>query len=80
MRLRGNWILSLLAIVVVCVVGWTVYGQKQQSSARRTIWEYKISNSPSEEQISEIAGEGWELVAVSPSNSGSPQLYFKRAK
>jgi predicted negative regulator of RcsB-dependent stress response len=79
MRLRGSWIPSVFALVVICVVGWTVYGQKQQPSAHKATWEYKIVNSLSEAQLNQLGSEGWELVAVA-AWEGNAQQYLKRAK
>lgn len=78
MRSRGSWILSLFAVAVLIIVGWTVYGQKQ-SATHKTMWEYKILGGVSEAQLNELGSEGWELVAVGVNNNGVAH-YLKRAK
>ena len=49
-------------------------------------WEYKIlscsqeNDEQREEKMNELGDEGWELVAVLPYETTSPDLYFKRRK
>lgn len=42
-------------------------------------WEYKIAESLDESDLNELGEDGWELVAVTSNDSGSPlYFYFKR--
>jgi hypothetical protein len=80
--MRSKLYTSLVIIVLLCLVGWTGYGQRTRSG-----WEYKVDPVPdagsmqqlqaqaNERLINQRAGEGWELTAV-----GSSYFYFKRAR
>lgn len=82
--MKKTFYLGLSLIALLCVLGWTGYGQKQ--SARKGSWEY-LTVSTGEAKYREAAGLnglgalGWELVSVGTTdNSGNVVLYFKRAK
>jgi lipopolysaccharide export system protein LptC len=77
MELKRHWILIVVAIVVLCLVGWTGYGQKQ--SSKRSKWEYKVVNGLSEAGLNELGSQGWELVAVGVTENNQFN-YLKRAK
>jgi hypothetical protein len=57
---------------------------KDNHSAAKVIWEYKvvvISPRGPEAAFNEVGKDGWELVAIKPAElSMSPQAYFKRPK
>jgi hypothetical protein len=84
----------LVAVVVLfCIVGWTVYGQKK-SSASNVTYEYMVIYDPTltgamdvgAKKINELGAQGWELVGVSNErvvdevgNPPQAKLFFKRA-
>jgi hypothetical protein len=44
-------------------------------------WEYKATDTLSEEELRELGSQGWELIAVTHTDGGSPRyFYFKRPK
>ena len=82
-------------LLVLCfALSATVWTQDKSSvprgrfAATKTYWEYKISVEkavPTEEQLNEWGGKGWELVSVLPvtrtklgAESQSWNCYFKR--
>ena len=79
MKSRGDWILIVIAMALLCLTGWTGYAQKESPRPKRAVWEYKVENGLSEEQINQLGSEGWELVAVSSTNNQSYE-FFKRPK
>jgi hypothetical protein len=80
--MRSKLFTSLVIVALLCLIGWTVYGQRTRSG-----WEYKVDPVPdggsmqqlqaqaNERLINQRAGEGWELTAV-----GVSYFYFKRAR
>ncbi len=81
MKLKRYWLLVLAVMSLLCVVGWTAFAQRQNTS--RTAWEYKIVTYTSEEKFNELGAQGWELVTVSETRqgeSGNLNYCFKRAK
>lgn len=80
--MRSKLFNSLVIVALLCLIGWTVYGQRTRSG-----WEYKVDPVPdagsmqqfqaqaNERLINQRAGEGWELTAV-----GVSYFYFKRAR
>jgi hypothetical protein len=71
-------------VLVLFVLGWTGYAQKQD--ARLQTWEYKIVLSATKDfqgdkTLSELDAQGWELVAASgSSDSYGLTFIFKRPK
>jgi hypothetical protein len=77
MRLKPYLFLTLAAIALIVLGGWSGSGQKQSPS--RTIWEYKIVNESEKVSLNEMGAQGWELVTVGM--GGAEEVYyFKRAK
>jgi len=72
-------LLTLVVFASLCLVGWTENRQRASASSAKTSWEYIIRGGLTEQQLNELGAQGWELVAVSQSNS-SFGMYFKRAK
>ena len=72
MRTKG--LLTFAVVTLMCVVGWTAYGQKKSPTPAR--WEYaraqiKLSDDST---LSRLGEQGWELVAIDAN-----ELYvFKR--
>ena len=66
MKSRLYKLLLVVVLVGALLLGWTVYAQERKSS--RVLWEYTITTSMDEYQISqklsELGAQGWELVAV----------------
>jgi lipopolysaccharide export system protein LptC len=80
MRSKGSWLLFILAVVALCLAGWTGNGQKQSTKLQRSIWEYKIVQGTADDaQLNQLGSEGWELLAVAVAND-QVSYYFKRAK
>jgi hypothetical protein len=83
---------GILAAIILCVVGWTGFAQRQQSSRGpgQTAWEYKVVYAPgarnlSEKAMNEMGAQGWELVTFQALNNeggtiGAGNYFFKRAR
>ena len=84
MKTRYPWIFAI--IVMLCLLGFNIYGQKQSSG--RTNWEYKSVFSTSanlDYVLNDLGAQGWELIAidVNSSDKNGPKgtmYYLKRAK
>ena len=82
-------LIAIVAIVLLGLIGLTVYGQKQQR-ATQTNWEYKVLFVPgirnmSEEMMNKLGAQGWELVTYQAINNeggtiGAGNYFFKRAR
>lgn len=82
--------ISILCVVLLlCLVGWTSYGQKHNPS--RATWDYlvKVQGSSTLQQVNlgTLGAEGWELTAVTTGEEvvGEARYpvttyYFKRQK
>jgi len=80
--MRNKTYISLVVVALLCLVGWTGYGQRT-----RQFWDYEVVPTPSDalsrdstaerygEVIQKRADQGWELTAVTQS-----YFYFKRAR
>ena len=78
--MRRN-LLILIALALLCVVGWGLHGRISQ----RTAWEYKvvIINGGVEAKLNELGEQNWELVSFQeyPSSAlGVGNYIFKRPK
>jgi hypothetical protein len=77
-------------VLLLCLVGWTSYGQKQKSG--RDAWEYTVvranDSSGAEATLNALGAQGWELVSVAEVGTtgethvrmGSVTYYLKRRK
>lgn len=89
------WLIGILAVLLIGVVGWTSYAQRQRipqalAEDRRPVWEYKVVYVPGARQLSEsmmnkLGADGWEFVAFQTINNeggtiGAGNCYFKRAR
>lgn len=84
-RLR---LILLATVLLLTVVGWTSYGQRQR--ATQTNWEYKVVFAPgaramTEKMLNDLGAQGWELVTFQQINQegvtiGAGNYYFKRVK
>lgn len=72
--MRKHLLVALLLVSLLFVAGWSQMKPQQ--------YEYKIEYSMNEKKLNQLAGQGWELVAVSPdAETGNVTgYYFKRAK
>jgi len=82
--------LVVCGIALLAFIGWTSYGQKQNSG--KTTWEYMVKSDSSlygqRTDLGSLGVEGWELVAVTTRDqiAGSNQLnietkyYLKRQR
>ncbi len=75
--------LVLVLGMVLCLVGWTGYSQRQSSN--RQVWEYKTVSTQEthfagDSTFNEMGAQGWELVAAGNNSVGAPIYIFKRAK
>lgn len=78
MKTRKNLSFILMALVILSLIGWTVYGQKQATPAKVT-WEYKVVSETEKISLNELGAQGWELVTVEM--GGAQEVYyFKRMK
>lgn len=92
--MKNKRIGALVAVVLVCFLGWSGYAQGQRSNSVKQTWEYKISTvfAPSAEQtvpqMNQLGADGWELVNVAlvgaqiepPGVRATYLYYFKRPK
>lgn len=77
MKSKTNWAVVLLALGLLIIAGWTVYGQKP--SPPRTVWEYKVVSETDKISLNDMGAQGWELVTVEM--GGAQEVYyFKRTK
>ena len=84
MKTKYSWLLAI--IVMLCLLGFNIHGQKQSSG--RTNWEYKsvFSTSASLEYVlNDLGAQGWELIAIDVNSSDKNGLkgtkyYLKRAR
>ncbi len=77
MKAKKNLYIILMAFVVLSLIGWTVYGQKQ--SQPKVTWEYKVVSETDKISLNELGAQGWELVTVEM--GGAQEVYyFKRMK
>ena len=79
--------LLIAAVVLLCLVGWTIYGQKQTPT--KVSWEYHVTGFnnwvEASGKLNALGNEGWELVSVTEVGStnergGSITVYLKRAR
>jgi hypothetical protein len=83
MRTKYPWLLAM--IVMLCLLGFNIHGQKQSSG--RTNWEYKavFSSGSVEYVLNDLGAQGWELIAIDVNSSdknGSKgtMYYLKRSR
>ena len=84
MKTKYHWLLAM--IVMLCLLGFNIHGQKQSSS--RINWEYKsvFSTSASLDYVlNDLGAQGWELVAIDVNRSDKngfkgTMYYLKRAR
>jgi hypothetical protein len=88
--MKTNRLLISSVAVLLCIVCWSVYGQRQASS--KPTWEYmvKTENTLTNQYVDlgALGAEGWELTAVTQRDqiTGNNLLdierrfYFKRQK
>jgi len=75
--MKNKIMATALAVIVLLVGGWTYQSAKPK-------YEYMIYSIPlNEADLNKFGGEGWELIAVTETNTvlgKRPVHYFKRAK
>lgn len=81
--------LMLAAIAMLCLIGWTVYAQKETpaNNSNRVVWEYKTLHGQRalrEDQLNDMGLYGWELIMYDDGERGNGSFegtyYFKRPK
>ncbi len=78
MKEKLNWQLGFVVLGILCLLGWTVYGQKPAAPIRAT-WEYKVVSETDKVSLNDMGAQGWELVTVEM--GGAQEVYyFKRSK
>lgn len=80
--------LSFVTIALLCLAGWTSFGQKSAQS--QVIYEYQVLPDPTEtgtrdegvKKLNELGAQGWELVLINYERgiTAPAKLYFKRLK
>jgi hypothetical protein len=78
--MKQRWCVSLVVTCLVCLIGWTGYGQGQKSNASRQAWEYKEVVVKSTDELNMLGAQGWELVTVTVMNNNTYWYYLKRPK
>ena len=88
--MKSKVYLLLASVLLLSLVGWTSYGQKQKST--RGVWEYTViranDSSGAETSLNALGAQGWELVSVAEIGvtgeatvrMGSVTYYLKRPK
>ena len=81
MKTKAN--LLLLVIALLCVIGWTTYGQRPGSN--KQVWEYKSvgnkwTNFAQDATFNEMGAQGWDLATSVTDSFGGTVYVFKRAK
>ena len=81
--------MALVAILLLCLIGWTHFAKAQRSSSVNQTWEYRVDLVPAktlsaaddppqkaaiQSLLNQRGAEGWELVAT------GNYFYFKRPK
>jgi hypothetical protein len=88
MKTKINLLIATVALL--CLVGWTIYGQKPTPAKA---WEYHVTGFnnwlEASRKLNELGNQGWELVSVTEVGSttnqegghgGSVTVYLKRAR
>ena len=93
--MRNRLYLSLVVVALLCLVGWTGYGQGQRSSVGRQTWEYRVDPVPGtrlgviggEQETARLnAAEGERLINRRAAEGweltavGGVNYYFRRAR
>ena len=85
--MKKSIFLSLMVIALLCIAGWTIYGQKTVPS--QVTYEYRVVYDPTEtggmdeglQKLNELGAGRWELVGISHErNVAAAKLYFRRVK
>ncbi|HEX8162480.1 MAG TPA: hypothetical protein VF538_11445 [Pyrinomonadaceae bacterium] len=84
--MRTKAYLSVVVFALLCVVGWSAYGQRQGGG--KAEWEYRSVSIQSgtyydegDKRFNEMGRQGWELVAaINREDRGRIEFVFKRAK
>jgi hypothetical protein len=85
--MKKSILLGLIVVALLCIAGWTGYGQK---TARSTVtYEYRVIYDPTEtggmddglQKLNDLGAARWELVGISHErNVEAAKLYFRRIK
>lgn len=88
--MKTNRLLISSVVLLLCLVCWKVYAQRQASS--KATWEYLIKTESTLNQqyvdLRALGAEGWELTAVTQRDQITAQnlldierrFYFKRQR
>ena len=85
--MKKNILLTLIVVALLCVAGWTGYGQRSTQS--RVTYEYQIIFDPTEtgglddgiKKLNELGFTGWELVGIKGASRGpGTMLYLRRPR
>jgi len=86
--MKKSIFLGLVLIALLCIVGWTSYGQRGTQSP--ATYEYQVLYDPTEtgsmdegiKKLNELGAQGWDLVGINYEKgiTAPAKLYFKRLK
>lgn len=85
--MKKSIFLSLIVIALLCIAGWTSYGQRPIQS--NVTYEYRVVDDPTDtggtdeglQKLNQLGAGRWELVGVSNGrNADAAKLYFRRVK
>jgi hypothetical protein len=88
MKSKAYRLLLVAGLILLCLVGWTGYAQKDNASQPgKVVWEYKTVRAHrglAEAALNDMGLYGWELVLIDDGRRGNGSLeatfYFKRPK
>jgi hypothetical protein len=84
--MKNRFYMSLVAFLLLCLLGWAQYAKAQRSGSMKQTWEYQVMVFKDISAVNSIPGmnklgaDGWELTSVFQDSGGYFLAYFKRPK